>query len=195
LLSWCFGVPVSTRLSPRARSTSRGYRCIACLDALGFVCCLARPPLARAIVAMAKGKKPTGRKAAAGKGAGKIKPHKLDPPVGQNVLHAAMLKRIAALEKAIAKLPTSPGDEIEEVKNEIAKLRALPPVSTRLPIDAVQAQAKLRKNGEQILSSLATQVVYVSVKAAVKERWASYGHELIATAESVGEWIANSPPL
>jgi hypothetical protein len=106
-----------------------------------------------------------------------------------------MLKRIAALEKAIAKLPTSPGDEIEEVKNEIAKLRALPPVSTRLPIDAVQAQAKLRKNGEQILSSLATQVVYVSVKAAVKERWASYGHELIATAESVGEWIANSPPL
>ena len=144
---------------------------------------------------MAKGKKPTGRKAAAGKGAGKIKPHKLDPPVGQNVLHAAMLKRIAALEKAIAKLPTSPGDEIEEVKNEIAKLRALPPVSTRLPIDAVQAQAKLRKNGEQILSSLATQVVYVSVKAAVKERWASYGHELIATAESVGEWIANSPPL
>jgi len=143
---------------------------------------------------MAKGKKPTGRKAAAGKGAGKIKPHKLDPPVGQNVLHAAMLKRIAALEKAIAKLPTSPGDEIEEVKNEIAKLRALPPVSTRLPIDAVQAQAKLRKNGEQILSSLATQVVYVSVKAAVEERWASYGHELIATAQSVGEWIANAAP-
>ena len=143
---------------------------------------------------MANGKKLTCRKAAAGKGAGKAKPRKLDPAAGQNVLHAVMLKRIAALEKAIAKLPTSPGDEIEEVKNEIAKLRALPPVSTRLPIDAVQAQAKLRKNGEQILSSLATQVVYVSVKAAVKERWASYGHELIATAQSVGEWIANAAP-
>lgn len=128
------------------------------------------------------------------RGAGKAKPRKLDPAAGQNVLHAVMLKRIATLEKAIAKLPTSPGDEIEEVKNEIAKLRALPPVPTRLPADAVQAQAKLRKNGEQILSSLATQVVSVSVKAAVKERWASYGHELIATAQSVGEWIANSPP-
>ena len=143
---------------------------------------------------MAKGKKPTGRKAAAGKGAGKAKPRKIDPAAGQNVPHAVMLKRIDALEKTIAKLPTLPSEEIEEVKNEIAKLRALPPMSTRLPTDAVQAQAKLRKNGEQILSSLATQVVSASVKAAVKERWASYGHELIATAQSVGEWIANSPP-
>ena len=132
--------------------------------------------------------------AAAGKGAGKAKPRKLDPAAGQNVLHAVMLKRIAALEKTIAKLPTSPSEEIEEVKNEIAKLRALPPVPTRLPTDAVQAQAKLRKNGETILSSLATQVVSASVKAAVKERWASYGHELIATAQCVGEWIANPPP-
>ena len=65
----------------------------------------------RAIAAMANGKKLTGRKAAAGKGAGKAKPRKLDPAAGQNVLHAVMLKRIAALEKAIAKLPTSPGDE------------------------------------------------------------------------------------
>jgi hypothetical protein len=108
------------------------------------------------------------------------------------VLHAIMLKRIAALEKTMAKLPTSSSEEIEEVKNEIAKLRALPLVPTRLPTDAVQAQAKLRKNGEQILSSLATQVVSASLKVAVKERWASYGHELIATAQSVGEWIANS---
>lgn len=146
--------------------------------------------LGRAIAAMAKGKKPTSREAAAGK----AKPRKLDPAAGQNVLHAVMLKRIAALEKTIAKLPTPPSEEIEEVKNEIAKLRALPPVPTRLPTDAVQAQAKLRKNGEQILSSLATQVVSASVKAAVKERWAGYGHELIATAQSVGEWIANSPP-
>ena len=127
---------------------------------------------------MAKGKKPTGRKDAAGKGAGKAKPRKLDPAPGQNVLHAVMLKRIAALEKTIAKLPTPPSEEIEEVKNEIVRLRALPPVPTRLPTDAVQAQAKLRKNGED-LSSLATQVVSVSVKAAVKERWASYGHELM----------------
>jgi hypothetical protein len=105
-----------------------------------------------------------------------------------------MLKRLAALEKTIAKLPTPSSEEVEEVKNEMAKLRALPPVLTRLPTDAVQAQAKLRKNGEQILSSLATQVVSASVKVAVRERWASYGHELIATAQSVGEWIANAPP-
>jgi hypothetical protein len=143
---------------------------------------------------MAKGKKPPGRKPAAGKGAGKVKPRKLDPPVDQNVLHAAMLKRIAALEKTIAKLPTSPSAEIKEVKSEMAKLRALPPVPTRLSTDAVQAQAILRKNGEQILWSLATQVVSASVKIAVKERWASYGHDLIATAQSVGEWIANAAP-
>ena len=143
---------------------------------------------------MARDKKPTGRKAAADKGAIKVKPRKLDPPVGQNVLHAAMLKRLAALEKTIAKLPTPSSEEVEEVKNEMTKLRALPPVPTRLPTDAVQAQAKLRKNGEQILSSLATQVVSASVKVAVKERWASYGHELIATAQSIGEWIANAPP-
>jgi phosphoserine phosphatase len=141
---------------------------------------------------VARDKKATCRKAAAGKGAGKAKPRKVAPPVGQNVLHAIMLKRIAALEKTMAKLPTSSSEEIEEVKNEIAKLRALPLVPTRLPTDAVQAQAKLRKNGEQILSSLATQVVSASLKVAVKERWASYGHELIATAQSVGEWIANS---
>jgi hypothetical protein len=143
---------------------------------------------------VARDKKTTGRKAPAGKGAGKAKPRKVYPSVGQNVLHAAMLKHIAALEKTIAKLPTPSSEEIEEVKNEIAKLRALPPVPTRLPTDAVQAQAKLRKNGEQILSSLATQVVSASLKVAVKERWANYGHELIATAQSVGEWIANSPP-
>jgi hypothetical protein len=143
---------------------------------------------------MANGKKLTCRKAAAGKGAGKVKPRKPDHPVDQNVLHAAMLKRIAALEKTIAKLPVLSSEEIEEVKSEMAKLRALPPVPTRLPTDAVQAQAKLRKNGEQVLSSLATQVVSASVKVAVKERWASYGHELIATAQSVGKWIANAPP-
>ena len=194
MLSWCFGVPVSTRLSPWAKSTSRGYRCIPCLGARGLFAVWRVQRWARAIVAMAKGKKPTGRKAAAGKGTGQAKPRKLDPPVGQDVLHAAMLKRIAALERTIAKLPTPSSEEIEEVKNEIAKLRELPPVPTRLPTDAVQAQAKLRKNGEQILSSLATQVVSASVKVAVKERWASYGHELIATAQSVGEWIANAPP-
>ena len=91
-------------------------------------------------------------------------------------------------------MPTPSSEEIEEVKNEIAKLRELPPVPTRLSTDAVQAQAILRKNGEQILWSLATQVVSASVKVAVKERWASYGHDLIATAQSVGEWIANAAP-
>ena len=108
-------------------------------------------------------------------------------------LHQVMLKRIAALEKTIARLPTPPSDEIEEAKREIAKLRALPPVPIRLPTDAVQAQAKLRKFGEQVLSSLATPVVSAAVKSAVKELWASYGHQLIATAQSIGEWIASLP--
>ena len=62
-----------------------------------------------------------------------------------------MLRSIAALEQTIRKLPTPHDEEVEEVKRELAKLKALPPVPTRLPTDAVQAQAKLRKFGEQVL--------------------------------------------
>lgn len=108
-------------------------------------------------------------------------------------LHRVMLRSIAALEQTIRKLPTPLDEEVEEVKRELAKLKALPPVPTRLPTDAVQAQAKLRKFGEQVLSSLATQVVSAGLKEAAKELWASYGHQLIATAQSIGEWIANLP--
>ena len=49
-----------------------------------------------------------------------------------------MLRCIAALEQTIRKLPTPLDEEVEEVKRELAKLKALPPVPTRLPTDAVK---------------------------------------------------------
>ena len=145
---------------------------------------------------MAKGKKPTGRKPAAVKAAGKPRPRKrpikaaaVKPGPGHNnppkeevlhaprpfmtswatdttsqiarytaqrqrtriartgigtvttgtphaqahdptYLHQVMLRSIAALEKTIRKLPTPHDEEVEEVKRELAKLKALPPVPT-----------------------------------------------------------------
>jgi hypothetical protein len=54
-----------------------------------------------------------------------------------------MLKRIAALEETIAELPPASAgprplndNDIEEIKREIARLKALPPVPAKPPTDA-----------------------------------------------------------
>jgi hypothetical protein len=112
------------------------------------------------------------------------------------LLHEEMRKRIAALEETIANLPTAPGgplgnNELEEIKNEIAKLKTQPPVPAQPPTDAVEAESKLRKFGEKVLSSLATQAVSEASKAIGRKLWASYGDQLIALAKSIGEWIAS----
>ena len=87
---------------------------------------------------MAKGKKPTERKAAAGKAASKAKPRK--PPV----------KKSAAEPR---KGHNNPPPEY------------VPPPSKAQP---------------------------VMLPGWLME-WASYGHQLIATAQSIGEWVANLP--
>ena len=211
---------------------------------------------------MAKGKKPTGRKAAAGKAAvDKPKPRKRSaakkstakpgighnkpptakvpapaPPISSwasddqsaaqiahaaaarqrsfraaisgeppNVLHTVMLNRIAALEETIAKLEALPeaerikprlldDSEIDEIRNILARVKALSPAPAQRPPDAVEAESKLRTFGEQLLLALAVQAATVVISAPLKELWASYGHQLIDLAQSIGEWYANLPP-
>ena len=211
---------------------------------------------------MAKGKKPTGRKAAAGKAAvDKPRPRKRSaakkstakpgighnkpptakvpapaPPISSwasddqsaaqiahaaaarqrsfraaisgeppNVLHTVMLNRIAALEETIAKLEALPeaerikprlldDSEIDEIRNILARAKALSPAPAQRPPDAVEAESKLRTFGEQLLLALAVQAATVVISAPLKELWASYGHQLIDLAQSIGEWYANLPP-
>src|SRR5262249_36844386 len=95
------------------------------------------------------------------------------------------LQRIAALEESIRKLPTPLSDDVEEVKRELAKLKALPPVPTQLPTDVVEAPSKLRKFGEQVLAEVAK----MALREALKELWTSYGHHVIDAANAAGEWL------
>jgi hypothetical protein len=79
-----------------------------------------------------------------------------------NYLHWVMLNRIAALEETIEKLATLPDaeqitpsplddSEIEEIRRTLVKLRALPPVPTQRPTDAVEVPNKFREFGEKVL--------------------------------------------
>jgi hypothetical protein len=118
-----------------------------------------------------------------------------------SVLHTAMLKRIAALEETTAKLPPAGAgprplndNDIEEIKREIARLKALPPVPAKPPTNA---QSKLRAFGEKVLQSLAEDAAKRLISTAAKQFWTEYGDQLIALARSIGEWIASlpSPPM
>jgi hypothetical protein len=118
-------------------------------------------------------------------------------------LHEEMLKRIAAVEETIAKLPTighnkPPGpieaapldnNEIEEIKNEIARLKTPPAVPTQPPAEVVEAESKLRTFGEKVLVGVATAVVI----GAGKELWARFGDQLIDLANAIAAWIASLP--
>jgi hypothetical protein len=115
-------------------------------------------------------------------------------------LHEEILRRIAALAETIAKLPTArPGighnrapplddDEIGEIKNEIATLKMQPPVPTRPPPEAIEAESKLRKFGEKVLGWLAAAEV---LKEAGHDAWAMFGEQLIALANAIAGWIAS----
>ena len=120
-------------------------------------------------------------------------------------LHQVMLNRIAALEETIAKLAALPeaeqikprpldDDELEEIRNMVAKVKALPPVPAQRPPNAVEAESKLRKFGEQLLLALTVQAAAGAISAPVKELWASHGHQLIDAARSIAEWIGSLPP-
>jgi hypothetical protein len=108
-------------------------------------------------------------------------------------LHQVMRRHIAALEGTIKKLAVPLSEEVKDVERKLAKLKALPPSPKRLTPDVVEAPSKLKKFGEQVLSDVAKQAASTAVKEAAKQLWASYGHQLIAAAQSIGEWIANLP--
>jgi hypothetical protein len=123
-------------------------------------------------------------------------------PYGQDLtnepsfLHGQMRKRIAALERTIKELTGTPIEpkpdptEIEEIKRELARLKALPPEpSSRLP-DAVEAESTLRRIGNRVLENLATEFA----KSAFKALWEKYGQDLINLANSIAEWIARLSP-
>jgi len=127
-------------------------------------------------------------------GSGTALPLAHDP----SVPHTEMLKHIAALEETTAKLPpASVGprplneNDIDEIKREIARLKALPPVPAKPPTDA---QSKLRAFGEKVLQSVAEDAAKRLINEAAKQFWTQYGDQLIALARSIGEWIANLPP-
>jgi hypothetical protein len=117
-----------------------------------------------------------------------------------SVLHAAMLKRVSALEETTAKLLISgegqvkprPLDDsdLDEIKSEIETLKKLPPVPAKPPTEAVGAQSRLAKFGEKVLVGLTT----TAVSEASKTLWALYADQLIALARAIGEWIASLPP-
>jgi hypothetical protein len=110
-----------------------------------------------------------------------------------------MLKRIAALEETIAKLPTAPrgpltDNEIAEINSEIAALKTLPPVPAKPPTEAARAQGRLAKLGEKVLEHLATDAAKWVITAGSTAFWEMCGDQLKALAQVIGEWIASLPP-
>jgi hypothetical protein len=107
-------------------------------------------------------------------------------------LHQEMLKRIAALEDTIAKLPPAPYEkEIEEIEKDIAQLKAQPPVPTQRPIDAVKSESRVRALGEKVLVGVATSLATTAVSAASNALWARFGDQLKALADAISAWIAS----
>jgi hypothetical protein len=120
-------------------------------------------------------------------------------------LHRVMLNHIAALEETIGKLVALPeaeqikpkpldDNELEEIRNVLAKVKVLPPALTRQPANAVEAPSKLRKFGERVVSSIATDAAKYVAYAAAAALWTTYGQQLIDVARCIAEWIASLPP-
>lgn len=114
------------------------------------------------------------------------------PSADVATLHQQMLKHVVALQEMLANLPPPPrpldDNEIEEIKEELARLKASPAVPSPLP---PTTESPLRKFGEKILAQLAVQQGSAVAKAVGKEIWAQIGEGLIATAKAFGEWIAS----
>jgi hypothetical protein len=121
-------------------------------------------------------------------------------------LHQVMLKRIAALEETIVKLAALPDaeqiepkplddSEIAEIRNMLAKLKALPPAPAQRPTDAVEAESKLKTFGEKVLVGLTVWAATKVASATATALWASYSAQLKLAAQAIGEWYATLPPL
>ena len=128
-------------------------------------------------------------------------------------LHGEMLRRIAAVEKAIERLPLPPAGvghnrppepiessplsaaEIGEIKRQIDTVKTQPPFPEQLPIEARQAANKLKTFGEKILVYCGKQAdtfITEVVKSAGKALpiWALFGEELIALSTSISHWLS-----
>jgi hypothetical protein len=113
------------------------------------------------------------------------------PSANTAALHQQMLKRVAALEEMLARLPPPrplDDDEIEELGKELARLKASPTVPTPT---VIATESPLRKFGEKILTQWAVQQGTAAAKAVGKELWKSFGDELIEAAKVVADWIAS----
>jgi hypothetical protein len=92
-----------------------------------------------------------------------------------------MLRRVAALEEATARLLASgearlkprPLDDadLDEIESEIETLRQLPPVPAKPPPEAVRAQGKLAKFAEAVSPD--------------------HHEKLIAAVRAIAEWVAS----
>ena len=123
-----------------------------------------------------------------------------------------MLRRMAAIEETIARLPaeTTPGmghnqpppltdSEIEEIKRDIAMLKALPPVPAQPPTEASAAVGRLKslvgKFGDYAVKQ-ADNFVTEGVKTAAKTVpiWALFHDQLAGLIQSIINWLAALTP-
>jgi hypothetical protein len=118
-----------------------------------------------------------------------------------NVLHDAMLRRIAAIDELTGRLlpegqiEARPLDarDIDEISSELATLKTLPPRPAQRPAKAIGAQRKLRRLGEKVLQGLVVAEAKDAITEASKTLWANYGDRLLDLAHAIGDWLANLP--
>jgi hypothetical protein len=128
------------------------------------------------------------------------------------LMHKKMLDDIVAIEATIAKLPITPAgighnkppepiepaplsrQEIDEIRNLISNLKALPILPAEIPGEAVKAPSRLKKWATKVLAyggKQADNFVSEGVKAAGKwwPIWVMFQDQLITLANSIEAWI------
>jgi hypothetical protein len=110
--------------------------------------------------------------------------------------HAEMLKRVAAVEETIAKLPTSPAEQIEprlveEIKSAAVRLKTILPDES-LPTDAIKEESRIwRKFAESLATALATDLTKRAISEAAKALWARYGDQLVEKLKALAELLGS----
>jgi hypothetical protein len=116
-------------------------------------------------------------------------PHVLRDPTS---LHAAMLHRVGELESTLARLPPSPhDDEINELKAEIARLKALPAAPAEPPNEAIKLESRLRSFAKRLASSMTDDVAKKAIYAAGGALWGKLGPDVTALADAIRAWLAS----
>lgn len=107
-------------------------------------------------------------------------------------LHAAMLHRVAELESTLRRLPPSPhDDEINNLKAEIARLKALPAAPTSPPSEAIKLEGRLRSFAKRLASSMTDDLAKKAIYAAAGALWERLGPDLTALADAIKAWLAS----